>query len=193
MKILAIADTVSPYVYDHFKAEHFNDIDLVLSAGDLPSYYLSFIATVIHKPLLYVHGNHDRKFIDEPPGGCECIEDRIVTINGKRILGLGGSMYYTGGPHQYTEKQMQQRIRRQWLPLLQGVDILLTHSPLFAMGDGLDLPHRGFNAFVKFAQHYQPPLIVHGHQHLNYGQQPREQRLGNTRIVNAYGYTVLDI
>jgi len=193
VKILALADSVSPYVYDHFKPEHFQDIDLVLCAGDLPIDYMSFVATVIHKPVLYIHGNHDRKHLENPPGGCTCIEDRIVTVNGLRIMGLGGSMYYSGGPHQFTEKQMQQRIKRQWLPLLQGVDILLTHAPIFGIGDGLDLPHRGFESFAHFVVKYKPKYVVHGHQHLNYGQQPREHQLNETRIVNAYGYVMLEV
>lgn len=193
MKILALSDTVSPYLYDHFKAEHFSDVDLVLMAGDLPVDYMSFIATVIHKPVLFVHGNHDRKHLEKPPGGCISIEDRIYTVNGLRILGLGGSMRYSGGPHQYTEKEMQQRIRRLWMPLLQGIDIVLTHAPVLGLGDGLDLPHRGFECFKTLILKKQPPLMVHGHQHLNYGNQKREQHLGTTRIINAYGYTFIEV
>lgn len=193
MKILALSDMVSPYVYDHFQPEHFADVDLVLMAGDLPQDYMSFVATVIHRPVLYVHGNHDRRHHLQPPGGCEAIDDRLVTVNGLRILGLGGSMRYSGGPHQYTEKEMQQRIRRQWLPLLQGFDILLTHAPVLGLGDGLDLPHRGFSCFRTLLDKHQPRLMVHGHQHLNYGNTQREVRLGATRIVNAYGHTLIEL
>ena len=38
-------------------------------------------------PLFYVHRNHDEKYRREPEG-CICIDDRIVILDGVRILGL---------------------------------------------------------------------------------------------------------
>ena len=69
-------------------------------------------STMANKPLLYVHGNHDNLYDKYPPEGCECIDDRLVTVNGLRILGLGGSQRYKEGPYQYTERQMAWRIRK---------------------------------------------------------------------------------
>ena len=54
MRILLLSDTESKYIWDHFDAERFEDIELVISCGDLKSEYLSFIATMI-KAVSYTH------------------------------------------------------------------------------------------------------------------------------------------
>ena len=47
-----------------------------------------------------MHGNHDEKYDRTPPEGCICIDDKIYEFEGLRILGLGGSMRYSGGKYQ---------------------------------------------------------------------------------------------
>jgi Icc-related predicted phosphoesterase len=59
--------------------------------------------------------------------------------------------------------------------------------------DMADLPHRGSGALRGLIEKHQPPYFLHGHTHLGYGTRPRELRLGRTRVVDAYGYVVLDI
>lgn len=91
MRILAIADEESKYLWDYFQKEKLEGIDLILSSGDLNPNYLSFLATFTTAPVLYVRGNHDDKYEKTPPDGCICIEDQIYVHEGVRILGLGGS------------------------------------------------------------------------------------------------------
>ena len=86
MKILVIADEESQKIWDFFRKEDYADIDLVISCGDLKADYLSFIATMIAVPVLYVHGNHDDKYERKPPEGCICIEDTVYMFHGIRIL-----------------------------------------------------------------------------------------------------------
>ena len=112
MKLLLLSDRESPYLWDHYQPGRLKDYDLILSCGDLKASYLSFLVTMGRAPLLYVHGNHDARYAQQPPEGCECIEDTVYTYRGLRILGLGGCPTYNGGKHQYTERQMQKRIRR---------------------------------------------------------------------------------
>ena len=102
MKILAIADVESKYLWDYFEKSKLEGIDLIISCGDLDPRYLSFLATFTSAPVLYVHGNHDDKYERIPPEGCICIDDKIYVHEGERILGLGGSMRYKPGEHQYT-------------------------------------------------------------------------------------------
>ena len=97
MRILAIADEESKYLWDYFQKEKLEGIDLILSSGDLNPNYLSFLATFTTAPVLYVRGNHDDKYEKTPPDGCICIEDQIYVHEGVRILGLGGSMRYRPG------------------------------------------------------------------------------------------------
>ena len=124
--------------------------------------------------------------------GCECIDDRLVTVNGLRILGLGGCAVYSGEPYQYTERQMRRRIARLngKVRRAKGVDIVLTHCPPKGYGDADDYAHRGFEIFLPMLEKWKPKVLVHGHVHLYYGTS-RESAYDETRIVNAWHRFVL--
>lgn len=196
MKILFLADEESKVYWDYFKKEQFEGIDLIISCGDLKPEYLSFLATLVPVPLLYVHGNHDDKYDKKPPEGCICIEDRIYNFNGIRILGLGGSYRYKDGVNQYTELQMARRIAKLKLKLTisRGFDILVTHSPAYGFHDGEDQCHRGFDSFNRLINTYHPKYFVHGHVHMNYGRQfPRVDEIGDTQVINAFEKYILEV
>ncbi len=201
MRILLLADAESEYIWDHFDPDHFADIDLVISCGDLKADYLSFIATMIKAPVFYVHGNHDTDYRKEPPGGCDSIEDRLVVFNGLRIIGLGGCLRYnrhpsnSAPPYQYTEKQMAKRIKKLRAKLFfnKGFDILVTHAPAFGIGDGTDLCHTGFKAFIPLLEKYKPRYMFHGHMHLQFGRAQRATVYKETTILDTYNYHILEI
>lgn len=191
MRILAVGDIPSPYYYEYYKPGMLESFDLILSSGDLPPVYLEFLVTMARCPLVYVRGNHDDRYAETPPLGCICAEDRIITCQGLRILGLGGSYRYRRGENMYTESQMRRRILRLGPQLLRsgGFDILLTHAPARRINDLDTLPHRGFECFVRLLDRYEPSFFVHGHVHRNYGMNiPQCSVHGNTIIINAYGH-----
>ncbi len=196
MKILLVSDKESPYYWDYYQPGRLDGIDLIISCGDLKANYLSFLVTMGRARVLYVHGNHDRTYEMRPPEGCDCIEDKLVTVNGLRILGLGGSIQYSGGPHQYTDRQMARRIRKLRFQLWRagGVDLVVTHSPARGYGDGEDYAHRGFECLLSLLDRYKPMYMVHGHVHMCYGADlPRVHQRGETTIINAYERYILDI
>ena len=188
MKLLVISDAADPGLWDYFTKDKLGGADAILSCGDLPASYLSFLVTMGNIPLFYVHGNHDVKYDQNPPEGCDCIDGEIVTFRGYRILGLGGSIEYSRGPHQYTEWGMKRRIARLGAGLRRGgVDILLTHAPALGLNDGEDLAHTGFQAFNTLMDRYKPRYFIHGHVHMNYGLDfPRQCVYGETQVINAY-------
>lgn len=196
MKILVIGDEPSKSLWDYYDRKKLEGIDLILSSGDLPSEYLSFLVTFASCPVLYVHGNHDEKYEKKPPEGCICIDDNIYEYEGIRILGLGGSMRYRKGDHQFTEKEMKQRVIKLFFKIWKknGFDILLTHAPAQGINDQMDLPHRGFEIFRSLMERYEPKFMIHGHVHMNYGYQvPRETKYHNTIVVNAYEKYIIEI
>ena len=196
MKILVLADVESKYYWDFFSMDKLNDIDLILSAGDLKAEFLSFLATYAKVPILYVHGNHDASYETKPPEGCICIEDKIYKYNGIRILGLGGSIRYKNGPHQYTQFEMKSRVAKLKPKIFfsRGFDILLTHAPAYHIYDGDDKVHEGFEAFVSLIDKYSPKFFVHGHIHMNYGMNnKRERNYKETRIINAYDHYIIEV
>lgn len=195
MRILAIADDISKYYYDFYTPGKLDEFDLILSCGDLSRTYLEFLVTMAHCPLLYVRGNHDDRFMQDPPEGCICIEDQIYVHEGVRILGLGGSYRYRNGENMYTERQMERRIRRLRFKLWRskGFDILLTHAPARHINDFDSLSHRGFECFVNLLEKYRPKFFIHGHIHKNYGIDiPQKTEKDGIVIINAYEHFRFD-
>lgn len=195
VKILFIADEPSPVLWDYFDRSRLDGIDLIISCGDLPPQYLSFLATFFMGPVLYVHGNHDDCYLDTPPDGCTCIDDRVYEFEGIRIAGLGGSMRYRKGTFQYTEKQMLWRTLKLQYQIFRhkGLDILVSHAPAYGLNDGTDLPHRGFQCFHRLLEKYHPGYFVHGHMHFSY--KPMQKRVmvhKDVTVINACKEYVLE-
>lgn len=194
MQILVVADVESKYIWDYFDKDRFKDIELVISCGDLKASYLSFLVTMLAVPVLYVHGNHDYRYSTEPPEGCDCIEDKVVTYKGIRIAGLGGCMEYTGGMHQYTEEQMQKRVNKLLKHAKNSIDIFVTHACTYKLGDSEDRCHMGFKCFYDIYEKASPLYHLHGHNHLNYSYNIKRVIYHNdVTIINGYNYYILDI
>ena len=196
MKILAVSDEESPALWEYYTPGKLKEYDLILSCGDLKAEYLSFLVTMARCPLLYVHGNHDESYDRYPPEGCDCIEDKLVTYNGLRILGLGGCRQYHPGKYQHTEAHMRRRIRKlsRQIKKAGGVDLVLTHAPVRGLGDGQDPAHMGFEALRELLDQYRPQYLVHGHVHMRYAHDTQRTVIyESTTIINACERYVLEI
>jgi Icc-related predicted phosphoesterase len=196
MKILSVSDYVVSTLYDNFDAEQFPKIDLILSCGDLPPEYLSYLLASFNVPVYYVRGNHDIRYDSKPPGGCLDLHARLIQFQGIKMLGLEGSRWYSGGPNQYTEKEMRKIIRglRSKIWWQKGVDIIITHAPPRYIHDAEDLCHRGFKSFRWLIDHYCPIYFIHGHIHADFSDpDERITKINKTKIVNTYGYYLFEI
>ena len=190
MHILVLADEPVQRLWGDFGKDTLKAADLILSAGDLPASYLSYITCFSPGPVVYVHGNHDERYAENPPEGCICAEGHVVMVKGVRILGLGGSYRYRPDcPTMFTEQEMARRIRRLRSELRQsrGFDILLTHSPISGLGDEPDLPHRGFECFKPLLSRYRPLVMFHGHIHKAYNAMgfQRVREWDGIPVINA--------
>ena len=196
MKLLSVSDYVVSTLYDNFDAKRFPKIDLILSCGDLPPEYLSYLFSSFNTPLYYVRGNHDIRYDSKPPDGCIDLNARLMQFQGIRMLGLEGSRWYSGGPYQYTEKEMRKTIRglRPKIWWQRGIDIIITHAPPRYIHDAEDLCHRGFKSFRWFIDHYSPIYFIHGHIHAEFSD-PSERitKINKTKVVNTYGYYLFEI
>ena len=196
MKILLVSDEECAFLWDYYQPGRLDGIDLIISCGDLKPEYLRFLVTMGHAPLYYVHGNHDDRYENDPPEGCVCIDDEVVNFHGLRILGLGGCPRYSPGKNQYSERQMQGRIRRigRQIRKAGGVDIVVSHAPLRGWGDADDLPHRGFECFNTFQETVSPRYWFYGHVHMRYNHnQPRILQKGMTTLVNACERYIIEV
>ena len=188
MKILAVADEESPALWEYYVPGRLKEYDLIISCGDLSAKYLEFLATMGRAPVVYVPGNHDVRYTQDPPEGCDCIDGHFVTYNGLRILGLGGCRWYRPGPYQVTEREMRKKIRKLRFQLWRhkGVDIVVTHAPPEGVGDGEDNAHRGFEALIDLIDKYKPAYLLHGHVHANYDSRfIREREYNGTKVINV--------
>jgi len=207
MKILVVSDKIIDIIYTPSIAERMADIDLVISCGDLPNSYLEFIVTILNKPLYYVFGNHHRSTVYTEKGkktggpeGCINIDNRIVEHKGVLIAGFEGSMRYRPGKYQYSDFEMCMKISRLKPRLYANrlfkkkyVDILVTHAPPLGIHDEDDLCHRGFKCFNSFRKSYHPKYHLHGHIHYYGCDYEWMTEVNGTKVVNAYGFQVLEI
>ena len=209
MRILAVADAVSPVVYSERFPDNLPPFDLVLSAGDMPGYVLEFLATKLRRPPVYVIGNHGNAYIrsdEDPdakhlPGGCLNAHRRVVEVAGLLVAGVEGSARYRPGPHQYSELAMHRHVLALTPQLLwrrwrrgRAVDVLLTHAPPCGPHAGEDYAHRGVAAFNAFHRRWRPLLHVHGHVHLSGANAPRSYvSPEGVMVVNAFEFTVIDL
>jgi Icc-related predicted phosphoesterase len=217
MKILCISDQIDPLVYTNSIKERFADVDLVLSAGDLPLDYLEFIVSSLNKPLYFVFGNHNLKGFEHyqrggggsanrwneletpiPGAGAIHVGSKVRREGDLIIAGLGGSMQYNHGENQYTEFQMKMEILRM-IPALvfnrifhgRYLDILLTHASPQGIHDKPDPCHRGFKIFLWFMSVFKPKYLIHGHIHLYDLSTVRATKYMETMVLNAYSHYVI--
>jgi len=223
MKILCVSDIEDNIVYSPNICERYGSVDLVISAGDLHLHYYEYIVSCLNKPLYFVFGNHqlheldmfkarrgpyedidhygfDKKQLNWGVGG-EFVDGKVMRDKptGLLIAGLGGSMRYNHGEHQFTEFEMYQRIFCM-VPSLcynrlrygRWLDILITHAPPFGIHDAPDLCHTGFKAFLWFMRTFKPRFLLHGHKHLIDLNEPRITQYHATEVINVYSSFVLE-
>ncbi|MDR0325100.1 MAG: metallophosphoesterase [Oscillospiraceae bacterium] len=196
MKILAVSDEESSYIWDYFDRSAFDGVELVVSCGDLCRDYLEFLATLLPVPLFYVPGNHDKRFITHPPGGCVNIDGRLETYKGLRICGLGGCKSLNPcAAYEYSEPVMARRAQklRRAISRAGGLDIFVTHAPAEGLGDGSDSFHKGFAAFTRLLEDCRPKIYFFGHQHKRYGRVDTPEEYHGVRLVNACGYKIVTL
>jgi len=208
MQIMTVSDRIMDRLYSNQVGQRYADIDLLISCGDLPFYYLEFLLSSLNTRLLYVRGNHDRgpqytsdgRTLTWPQGGID-LHGRVINQNGLLVAGLEGSMRYRpNAPLMYSEGEMTVQVVNLTLKLLsitsryrRKLDILVTHSPPFGIHDESDLAHRGFKAFLPLIRFFKPRYHFHGHVHVYRNDAVRETTYEQTRIINVYPLQLFEI
>ena len=208
MRILAISDKIDPLLYSPRIRDVVGRVDLVVSCGDLPPYYIDYVTSMLDVPCMLVHGNHasgaeftHADHLNPPQRNPQDIDERIVCESGLLIVGLDGSIRYNRNPRfQYTQTEMWLKIARVspgliWNRVSNGrfLDILVTHSPPAGIHDGPDHAHVGFSSFLWFMRRFRPRYLLHGHKHVYRPDEVTETRYGETLIINVFPWRVIEI
>jgi Icc-related predicted phosphoesterase len=201
VNILSVSDQESALIYSPAIKERFKHIDIIISCGDLPYYYLEYIISSLNKPLYYVRGNHSNQVEygsgaerTEPWGAID-LHRRICREPGLLISGVEGCLRYNSGPQQYTQAQMWRHVWR----LLPGLwsnrlrygrylDVFVTHAPPWKVHDQEDKPHQGIKAFNWLIRVFRPALHFHGHIHVYRNDAVTKSRVVATDVINSFGY-----
>lgn len=216
MKILCISDYIDPLIYSNTIKERFKNIDLILSAGDLPMEYIDFVVSSLNKPAYFVFGNHNLKdfsfyhqtnpYKNATPNwnlehfhGAVYAGFKTVRCGDLLIAGASGSMLYNNGQCQYTDFQMKCKLIKLIPNLILNkirygryLDIFLTHAPPEGIHDKTDRCHKGFKCYKWFIKKFKPKYQIHGHIHLYSLQDIRCTKFCDTEIINAYSYYILE-
>jgi len=212
MRALVISDKVEPILYSAGITRHVGAIDLVISCGDLPHYYLEFITSMLGKPTYYVYGNHGREVeyqvgkgetwhrVTEPMGATN-LHAAAVKEGDLLLAGLEGSIRYNDAPRfQYTEQAMWAEIWRLAPKLMMNrirygryLDVLVAHSPPWGIHDQPDRPHQGFKSFLWFMRRFKPRYLLHGHIHLYRRNVVTESLFEATTVINVYPYRLMNL
>jgi len=198
MKILIVCDEEERLLYDCFRKERVEGVELIISCGDLRAGYLDFLMTMVNVPMLYVMGNHDDQLVKEPPLGGISLEGTIINYKGYRIAGLGGCMKYNDRCiNMYTEGEMRFRcLKLKAKAMLKGgIDILVTHAPARGYGDMEDYAHRGYECFNKLLDKYHPSYMFYGHVHTTYSHTlpTTYEHPSGAKLINCCGYKIIDL
>lgn len=215
VRLLAVSDETQDLLWRPSVRELAPDV--VLACGDLPWAYLEYLVDTLDVPVAFVPGNHDPALPeydqawtglltvagmpgpDPRPRGCVNVDGRLLDVAGLRVVGLGGSVRYRPGPHQYTQREFARRarrltavVRRRWRHDHRPVDVLLTHAPPAGLGDGDDPAHQGIDALAGLVAAIRPRLLLHGHIH-PYGRATPDRRLYGATVRNVIPHRLIEL
>lgn len=207
MKILGISDTEIPFIYSQMVVERFSDIDVVISCGDLPYYYLEYIVSMLNVPLYFVRGNHASRVEigatthrTSPWGAIDLHKKVIEDDSGLLLAGLEGCITYNLGPHQYSQGEYWTQVLRMVPRFLinkarlgRYLDIFVSHAPPWNIHAMEDPAHLGVKAFNWLINVFKPTYFLHGHIHVYRQDTITRTSVGPTTVLNVYGYREIEI
>jgi hypothetical protein len=203
VNILSLSDVQVEFIYSPRIRTRFPDVHLVLGCGDLPYYYLEYVANALNVPLYFVRGNH-ANLVEytvagprtEPLGAVD-LHNKVIRHEDLLLAGIEGSLRYREGAFQYSQVEMWGHILRMVPALLRNrifygryLDIFVSHAPPWGIHDQADLPHQGIKAFRWLLKVFRPRYHFHGHIHVYQRDASIATLFQESLVVNTYGYLV---
>lgn len=196
LRILSISDFIDKSLIAKIEAKQIPRIDLILSCGDIEPEHLGYLRERLECPLYYIKGNHDIRYTSSNPLGCDDIHEKIISFKSLNILGLEGSIWYNGGPNQYTDAAMKRIIFKTKLKFWRKkpIHMVITHAPPRRIHDKEDLCHMGFESYLRLIEKNTPGYFIHGHIHKEFKAfQDRVSIHHQTRVINTCGHIIFEV
>lgn len=198
MRVIFLADT-----HDFNEKITVPDGDFLIHCGDatnegtLPEVnrFAKWYGGLPHKHKIFVAGNHDRLFEDQPgiaeqiceDHGIKYLRDRGAIIEGLHIYGTPWTPAYCNWAFNLDELDLEDRFNH----IPGGLDILITHGPPYGILDenrqDFEINNPGSKALKDVVEKQKPQVHAFGHIHQGYGQKQIEK----THFINAaIGWTL---
>jgi len=194
MKFIALSDTHGK----HRLLKNLPAADVIIHAGDVSvngydhsvQDFLNWFSKLDYAHKIFIAGNHDRFFEDEPAGLIKrIIPDNVVYLNDSGIcingINIWGSPITPWFYNWAFNRERGKDISKHWKLIPANTDILITHGPPYGILDRVSHGHVGCEELLKKVKSVKPRVHVFGHIHEAYGSFENK----NTRFINA---SVLD-
>lgn len=178
IKIVAVSDT-------HNNTFDLPQGDILVHAGDLtmrgsmPEIVKGLDWLSSHKDkfkhIVFVAGNHDFGFQEEPEvckAICEnrniiYLQDQLIELEGLKIYGSPWQPRYFDWAFNSTDAELEEH----WKKIPEGIDILLTHCPPFSILDFVprSYTHIGCRHLQSRVLEIKPKVHIFGHCHESFG------------------------
>jgi hypothetical protein len=198
LRILAVSDEPQSELWGGIDRERFGRLDLLVSCGDLPPGYVSYLEGTLRVPLAYVIGNHDldaawrdesSRLLPARPRGAHLV--RVGDVDLITLDWPSTDKVRTAGQDRTAWREaiglwLAATIQRR-RPL-----VVVSHVAPHEAGDSQDIYHRGFRAYRWLAERLRPPLWLHGHT-TPASVPERVTHIGPTTCVNVTGAYVIEL
>ncbi|MFZ1483767.1 MAG: metallophosphoesterase [Candidatus Saccharimonadales bacterium] len=161
------------------------NIELVITLGDLTREDILALADIQHIPKIGVYGNHDSGTY-MPELGIWDMHLKTWDYKGLKFGGFQGCVRYKVNPDAIMCTQDEATSLMQNFP---AVDVFISHCPPRGINDEEEIAHQGFNALRQYIDDQQPKLWLHGHTY------PTDETVikqhGSTRIEYVYRHKII--
>lgn len=179
-----MADTNPRLDFPSFVQE--NNIDLIVTLGDLERHDLLSLTQVTDVPKIGVYGNHcSGNYMQEL--GIRNMHMTTCSLGGFVFGGFQGCVRYKENLDaiMYTQDEATALFRQ-----LPPVDILLCHCPPRGINDEDEIAHQGFDGEREYVDTFHPKVLLHGHTYPTGEALVRQH--DETQIEYVRGYKIIE-
>jgi len=194
MKFLALSDTHGK----HRLLKNLPPADVIIHAGDISMEgaehsiqdFLRWFSKLDYAYRIFIAGNHDRFFEDEPAGLIKkMVPENVIYLNDSGIciegINIWGSPITPWFFDWAFNRQRGKEIGKHWKLIPDNTDILITHGPPYGILDAVPHGHVGCEALLKRVKAVKPRVHLFGHIHEAYGSfENKASRFFNASVLD---------